>query len=80
MSLIQIIGTELELMHPKLYSCICRQVRITELYNILVRISWLLVIPQERYSQLFIFFVMGLCHPSDGSTSPKYKLLCFKSP
>ena len=23
---------------------------------------------------------MRLCHPSDGSTSPKYKLLCFKPP
>ena len=25
-SQLQIIGTELEIMHPKLYSCICRQV------------------------------------------------------
>jgi hypothetical protein len=23
------------------------------------------------------FYVMRLCHPPDGSTSPKYKLLCF---
>jgi hypothetical protein len=23
---------------------------------------------------------MRLCHPPDGSTSPKYKLLCFKPP
>ncbi len=23
---------------------------------------------------------MRLCHPLDGSTSPKYKLLCFKPP
>ncbi len=23
---------------------------------------------------------MRLCHPPDGSTSPKYKLLCFKLP
>jgi hypothetical protein len=23
---------------------------------------------------------MGLCHPLDGSSSPKYKLLCFKPP
>jgi len=23
---------------------------------------------------------MRLCHPSDGSTSPEYKLLCFEPP
>jgi hypothetical protein len=24
--------------------------------------------------------LVRLCHPPDGSTSPKYKLLCFKPP
>jgi hypothetical protein len=26
---------------------------------------------------IFVLFSMRLCHPRDGSTSPKYKLLCF---
>jgi len=30
----------------------------------------------ERWKQ-YTFFLMRLCHPPDGSTSPKYRLLCF---
>ncbi len=29
-------------------------------------------------SSLGVFKRMRLCHPPDGSTSPKYKVLCFK--
>jgi hypothetical protein len=30
--------------------------------------------------QCLLTMSMRLCHPQDGSTSPKYKLLCFKLP
>jgi hypothetical protein len=30
--------------------------------------------------ECFNFFSMRLCHPPDGCTSPKYKLLSFKLP
>ncbi len=35
----------------------------------------------HKMAQLHLKFQgMGLCHPTDGSTSTKYKLLCFMPP
>jgi hypothetical protein len=41
-----------------------------------------LVTPSSGWSSpiMLLESLMRLCHPSGGSTSPKYKLLCFKPP
>jgi hypothetical protein len=36
-----------------------------------------MILSEFRKSQQFVGSGMRLCHPPDGSTSPKYKLLCF---
>ena len=43
--------------------------------NVLIKICFLIFFNKLPWRKFYL--TMRLCHPPDGSTSPKYKLLCF---